>query len=113
MNGTSAISSAPSARGDTLRVQFVPREHGPQRLLSEAEVHFEDGPLAGTRLLGFSLWRNPLGEIYVTFPSRTTGAAGERRYFDFLRSADGRSEAVRRVKAWILDEYRKHMAAGT
>jgi hypothetical protein len=28
-------------------------------------------------------------------------------YCDYLRSADGRAEAARRLKAWILDEFRK------
>ena len=31
----------------------------------------------------------------------------ERRYFDFLRAVEGNGETVKRIKAWILDEYRK------
>ncbi len=94
-----------------MRVQFVARENGPERLVSEAEVHFEEGPLAGARLVGFCLWKSPEGEVYVTFPSRAFGAGSERRYFDYLRSADGTLDVVKRVKAWILDEYRKETAA--
>jgi hypothetical protein len=90
-----------------MRVQFVARENGPERLVSEAEVHFDEGPLAGTKLVGFSLWRSPDGEVYVTFPSRAFGAGSERRYFDYLRSTDGTLDVVKRVKAWIVDEYRK------
>ena len=93
------------------RVQFVARENGPERLVSEAEVIFEDGPLAGTKLAGFSLWKSAEGEVYVTFPSRAFGAGSERRYFDYLRSVDGTAEAIKAVKAWILDEYRKAEAA--
>jgi len=93
-----------------MRVQFVARENGPERLVSEAEVHFDEGPLAGTKLVGFSLWRSPDGEVYVTFPSRAFGAGSERRYFDYLRSVDGTLDVVKRVKAWILDEYRKETA---
>jgi hypothetical protein len=48
-------------------------------LVTEAEVHFDEGPLAGTRLVGFCLWRSPEGEVYVTFPSRAFGAGDERR----------------------------------
>ena len=77
----------------------------------EAEIHFEEGPLAGSRLVGFCLWRSPEGEVYVTFPSRAFGAGSERRYFDYLRAIDGSGETVKRVKAWILDEYRKVEAA--
>ena len=90
-----------------MRVQFVARENGPERLVSEAEVHFDEGPLAGTKLVGFSLWKSPDGEVYVTFPSRAFGAGSERRYFDYLRSVDGTLDVVKRVKAWIVDEYRK------
>ena len=94
-----------------MTVQFVARENGPERLVSEAEVIFEDGPLAGTKLVGFSLWKSAEGEVYVTFPSRAFGAGSERRYFDYLRSVDGTAEAIKAVKAWILDEYRKAEAA--
>jgi hypothetical protein len=94
-----------------MRVQFVARENAPERLVTEAEVHFEEGPLAGTRLVGFCLWKSPDGEVYVTFPSRAFGAGSERRYFDYLRSVDGTLDVVKRVKAWILDEYRKETAA--
>ena len=58
------------------------------------------------KLVGFSLWRSAEGEVYVTFPSRAFGAGNERRYFDFLRSAEGTAGEVKRVKAWILDEFR-------
>ena len=94
-----------------MRVQFVARENGPERLVSEAEVHFDEGPLAGTKLVGFSLWRSPDGEVYVTFPSRAFGAGSERRYFDYLRAIDADAETVKRVKSWILGEYRKETAA--
>ena len=77
---------------------FVARENGPERLVTEAEIHFEEGPLAGTRLVGFSLWRSAEGEIYVTFPSRAFGAGTERRYFDYLRAIDSDPETVKRVK---------------
>ena len=90
-----------------MQVQFVTRENGPERLVTEAEVHFDDGPLGGTKLVGFCLWRSPEGEIYVTFQSRAFGAGSERRYFDYLRAVDASGETVKRVKAWILEEYRK------
>jgi len=40
-------------------------------------VLFDDGPLGGTKLVGFGLWKSPDGEIYVTFPWRAFGAASE------------------------------------
>ena len=92
-----------------MRVQFVQKENAPERLVCEAELVFDEespGPLLGMKLVGFSLWRSPEGEVYVTFPSRAFGAGNERRYFDYLRSSEGSAGEVKRVKAWILDEFR-------
>jgi hypothetical protein len=54
----------PKTKG--VQVHFVARENGPERLVTEAEIHF-----------------------------------------DYLRAIDSDPETVKRVKAWILDEYRK------
>ena len=91
-----------------MRVVFVERDNAPERLVCEAEVVFEAeaGPLAGMKLVGFSLWRSPEGEVYVTFPSRAFGTGTERRFFDFLRSVEGTAADARRVKAWILESFR-------
>jgi len=89
-----------------MRVQFVARENGPERLVCEAEVIFEEDPLTGMKLIGFSLWRSPEGGVYVTFPARSFGAGTDRRYFDYLRSVEGAAAEVKRVKAWILEEFR-------
>jgi hypothetical protein len=96
-----------------MRVVFVERDSAPERLVCEAEVVFEAeaGPLAGMKLVGFSLWRSPEGEVYVTFPSRAFGAGNERRFFDFLRSVEGTAADSRRVKAWILDQFRSSREA--
>lgn len=90
-----------------MRVAFVARTGGPQSLICEAEIHFDDtGPLAGMKLVGFALWRGGDGMLFVTFPSRAFGVGSERRFFDYLRSAEGELAAVRRVKDWILSAYR-------
>ena len=95
-----------------MRVQFVDKENGPERLVCEAEVLFDEaGPLAGMKLVGFSLWKSPEGEVYVTFPSRAFGVGGERRFFDYLRSIERPAADGKRVKAWILDEYRQNTRA--
>ena len=90
-----------------MRVQFVEKANGPERLVCDAEILFDDGPLAGMKLVGFSVWRGAEGDVYVTFPSRAFGTATDRKYFDYLRSVDASAETVKQVKAWILDEYRK------
>ena len=56
----------------------------------------DDEPIVST-----ALWED------VTFPSRAFGAGTERKYFDYLRSTDNASEALRNVKDWILVEFRK------
>jgi hypothetical protein len=94
-----------------MRVQFVERENGPEKLVCEAEILFDDGLLAGMKLVGFSLWRSPDGEVYVTFPSRAFGAGSDRRFFDYLRSVDGTGAESKRVKGWILEAFRESRAA--
>jgi hypothetical protein len=98
-----------------MRVVFVEKESAPERLVCEAEIVFEaeSGPLAGMKLVGFSLWRSPEGEVYVTFPSRAFGSGSERRFFDYLRSVEVGSGESKRVKAWILEQFRaaREMAA--
>ena len=89
-----------------MRVQFVQKENAPERLVCEAELLFDEaGPLAGMKLVGFSLWRSPEGDVYVTFPSRAFGVGGERRFFDYLRPVEGAGVESRKVKAWIIDEF--------
>jgi hypothetical protein len=90
-----------------MRVDFVARENGPERMVCEAELVFgEDaGPLSGLKLVGFTLWRSTENEVFVTFPSRAFGAGSDRRYFDFLRSTDGGIGPSRAFKVWILDQY--------
>lgn len=90
-----------------MRVEFVRKDGGPERLVCEAELVFDsEAPLTGMKLVGFSLWRSQEGEVYVTFPSRAFGVGNERRYFDYLRSSDHGTGEARRVKAWILEEFR-------
>ena len=90
-----------------MQVHFVARDNGPERLVCEAEIHVQEGPLAGAKLVGFCLWRSADGEVYVTFPSRAFGAGSDRRYFDYLRAVEGDGATVERVKAWMLDAYNK------
>lgn len=103
-----------------MRVQFVKRDNMPERLVAEAEIVFDDdfialgtidnvipNPLVGLRLVGFSVWEAPDGDLYVTFPARAFGAGGDRRYFDYLRPIEGEgASAVKRFKSWILSEYK-------
>lgn len=87
-------------------VQFVQRPNGPDRLVADAAVVFnEPGPFWHLKLVGFSLWRDDAGDLYVTFPSRTYGAGPERRFFELLRPADNDLSNAKNLKSWILAEY--------
>jgi len=90
-----------------MRVVFVERTGGPERLVCEAEIVFEAeaGPLAGMRLVGFSLWRSAEGEVFVSVPARPYDVGGERRFFDLLRPVEGQPSNAKRAKAWILEQY--------
>jgi hypothetical protein len=68
-------------------VKISPNDKGsPVGKLADAELHFDEGPLAGLKLLGFAVWerRNGSGRN-VTFPSRQYSVNGERRSYALLR----------------------------
>jgi hypothetical protein len=96
---------------ECMRVQFVEKTNGPERLVCDAEILFDEGQLAGMKLVGFSVWRGAEGDVYVTFPSRAFGTATDRKYFDYLRAIEAGAAGGRKVKDWILDEYRTAKAA--
>ena len=94
-----------------MQLNFVEKAEGPERLVCEAEVLFDEvGPLGGLKLVGFSLWRGADGELHVTLPSRASGSGPERRFFDYVRSIDGTPGEPRRLKAWIVEQFRTRKA---
>jgi hypothetical protein len=97
-------------------VKFVVNEKGnPPGKLADAELHFNDGVLAGLKLIGFAVWeRRSGGGRNVTFPARTFSVNGTRRSFALLRPiAD--STAQDRIRELILNAYadREQRAAMT
>jgi hypothetical protein len=68
-------------------IKIIPNDKGnPPGKLADAELHFSDGPLAGLKLIGFSIWeRRTGGGRNVTFPARQYSINGERRSFALLR----------------------------
>jgi hypothetical protein len=108
-----------------VKVKFIKRENGPTNMVADVEVVFEDfegfqlpgcaptvqaNPFRGMKLVGFSLWKDKQGEVYVTFPSRAFGASNERKFFDYLRvdtdTVTDTTKRHREVKQWILDAYK-------
>lgn len=70
-----------------MQIKVTPNDKGsPAGKLADAELHFSDGPLAGLKLIGFSIWERRGGNgRNVTFPARQYSVNGERRSFALLR----------------------------
>jgi hypothetical protein len=82
--------------------------------LADAELHFTDGPLAGLKLAGFSVWETRTGaRRNVTFPARQYSVNGERRSFALLRPITDPA-AQERIRDLILEafaSYEQELAA--
>src|SRR6266536_4717156 len=92
---------------DTLTVKITPNDRGnPAGKLADAELHFGgDAPLAGLKLIGFSIWERRGGNgRNVTFPARSYAVNGERRSFALLRPVVD-VEAQNRIRETILSAY--------
>jgi len=92
---------------DTMTVKITPNDKGnPPGKLAEAELHFGgDSPLAGLKLIGFSIWERRGGSgRNVTFPARSYSINGERRSFALLRPVVDNT-AQNAVRERILDAY--------
>ena len=103
-----------------MRVHYVLNHEGtPASKLADVEIHFEEGLLAGLKLVGASVWRSKKGEApTVLVPSRSYATASGVRYYELLRpSADpvaagtgaiedpAAKHAIRRFKEYVRDEY--------
>jgi hypothetical protein len=103
-----------------MRVHYVLNHGGtPASKLADVEIHFDEGLLAGLKLVGASVWRSKKGEApTVLVPSRSYATASGVRYYELLRpSADSvvspldsvedsaAKHAVRRFKEYVRDEY--------
>ncbi|HEY5995517.1 MAG TPA: hypothetical protein VIU29_00785 [Candidatus Deferrimicrobiaceae bacterium] len=100
-----------------MRLHYVLNHGGtPESKLADVEIHFEEGLLAGLKLVGCSVWRSKKGEApTVLVPSRSYATAGGIRYFELLRSSEegtGPNDPaarimVRKFKDYIKDEYQR------
>ncbi len=89
-----------------MQVKISPNDKGsPVGKLADAELHFDDGPLAGLKLLGFAVWerRNGSGRN-VTFPARQYSVNGERRSYALLRPLSD-VKAQDHVRDLVLSAY--------
>lgn len=90
----------------SITVKFVPNDKGnPAGKLADAELHFQDGPLQGLKLIGFAVWERRTGSgRNVTFPARQYSVNGERRSFALLRPIMD-TAAQERIRDLILEAY--------
>lgn len=87
---------------------FPSDKTSPVGKVADAELHFveADGPLAGLKLIGFSVWQRRTGEGYnVTFPARQYSVNGERRSFALLRPWSDEPDAQSRIRELIIAAY--------
>ena len=90
-------------------VKFSPNDRGnPPGKLADAELHFADGTLDGTKLIGFAVWERRGGNgRTVTFPARQYSVNGERRSFALLRPVVD-AAATDRIRDFILMAYAEY-----
>src|SRR5450756_1250646 len=95
---------------DTITVKITPNDHGnPAGKLADAELHFGDeSPLAGLKLIGFSIWERRGGSgRNVTFPARQYSVNGERRRVALLRPIVD-TAAPHALRERILDAFAEY-----
>jgi hypothetical protein len=96
----------------TMTIKILPNETGnPPGRLADAELHFDEGPLQGLKLIGFAIWERKSGNgRNVTFPARQYSVNGERRSFALLRPLQD-TTAQDRIRELVLQAYAEHEAA--
>jgi hypothetical protein len=92
-----------------MTVRITPNDRGnPPGKLADAELHFEDGPLGGLKLIGFTVWERRGGNgRNVTFPARSYSVNGERRSFALLRPIVD-ATAQNALRDLILSAYQEY-----
>lgn len=95
-----------------LTVKISTNDRNQTGKLADAELHFgDDGPLAGLKLIGFSVWERRGGSgKNVTFPARQHSVNGERRSFALLRPVMD-STASSTIRDLILAAYEETVDA--
>ena len=79
--------------------------------VAEVKLHFQDGPLTGYSLEGFSIRTSKEGKIFATMPSRNyTTQSGEKKYWDLVRF-EGQGDGKWTLSNWIVSEYQKTQGA--
>jgi hypothetical protein len=99
----------PTPTDPLFTVTFSINDRGvPVRKMADAEIVFTDaaGPLAGLKLIGFTVWERAgsAGGFTVTLPARQYAVNGERRAYALLRPAASPA-TTEALTAAILEAY--------
>jgi hypothetical protein len=94
-----------------MTVKILPNDKGnPPGKLADAELHFDEAPLDGLKLIGFAIWERRGGNgRNVTFPARQYSVNGERRSFALLRPVV-EAGSQDRLRDMILQAFADHEA---
>ena len=92
-----------------MTIKITPNDKGnPPGKLAEAELHFDEGPLEGLKLIGFSIWERRGGNgRNVTFPARSYVVNGDRRSYALLRPIVD-STAQGKLRDVILEAFQEY-----
>lgn len=91
-----------------MTIKFLPNDKGnPPGKLADVELHFNDGPLDGLKLIGFAVWQGRTGGRSLTFPARQYSVNGERRTFALLRPIT-ETAAQDRIRDLVLEAWAEH-----
>src|SRR2546430_17609014 len=97
---------------DSFTIKITANDRGnPPGKLADVELHFSgESPLAGLKLIGFSVWERHGGKVRnVTFPARSYAVNGERRSFALLRPiVDATGQHT--IRDRILEDYADYVA---
>jgi hypothetical protein len=90
-------------------IKITPNDKGnPPGKLADAELHFTEGPLAGLKLIGFTIWERRDGAgRNITFPARSYSINGERRSFALLRPIVDTTTQTK-LRDIILDAFQEY-----
>src|SRR5438045_8642983 len=93
----------------TIKITQNDRKDVPAGKLADAELHFNEGPLEGLKLIGFTVWerRGANGGRNVTFPARQYTVNGDRRSFALLRPITD-AAAQTKIRELILEAYQEY-----
>src|SRR5262245_43950754 len=81
--------------------------------LADVELHFDEGPLSGLKLIGFGVWRGRQETAWrVTFPAVHYDVKGSRRSVALLRPIDD-VKAAGFLRTAILSAFHRHPSTCT